>query len=54
MMGAMGWPATLLLEGKHHQKHNCHDGNHHTIHHRCMNCLNEALCVEAFGLGHLG
>jgi hypothetical protein len=41
MMGAMGWLATLLPEEKHHQKQNFHDGNHHTIHHRCMNCLDK-------------
>jgi hypothetical protein len=54
MMGAMGYPVTLLLEEKHHQKQNYNDGNHHTIHHRCTNCPDEALCVEAFSLGHLG
>jgi hypothetical protein len=54
MMGATGYPAILMLEEKHHQKKNCHDENHHTIHHRCRNYVNEALYVEVCGLGHLG
>jgi hypothetical protein len=52
MMGAMGWPAILLIE-KYHQKQNFHDGNYHTNHHHCRNCLDEALFVEVFGPGHL-
>ena len=54
MMGAMGYPAVLLTEEKHHQKQNFHDENYHIIRHHCRNCLNEALCVEVVGLGHLG
>jgi hypothetical protein len=53
MMGAMRWPAILLIEEKHHQKQNFHDGNHLTTHHHHRNCPDEALCVEVFGPGHL-
>jgi hypothetical protein len=52
MMGVMGWPAILLPKEKHHRKQNCHDENNHTIHHHCVNSLDEAPCTGAFGLGH--
>jgi hypothetical protein len=53
MMGAMGQPAVLLIENKHHQKQNFQDENHHTTHYHRKNCPDEALYVEVFGPGHL-
>jgi hypothetical protein len=42
-----------LTEEKYHQKQNFHDDNLHTSRPRCKSPPDEALCVEAFGSGHL-
>jgi hypothetical protein len=41
-----------LIEEKHHQKQNFHDGNLHTSHPHCRNPPDGALYAEAFGSGH--
>jgi hypothetical protein len=42
-----------LIEEKHHQKQNFHDGNLHTSRPHCRSLPDEALCEEAFSSGHL-
>jgi hypothetical protein len=42
-----------LIEEKHHQKKNFHDGNVHTSRPHCRSLSDEALSAEAFGSSHL-
>jgi hypothetical protein len=53
-MVAMGQPATLLLEEKRHRKQSYHGKSHHTIHHRWLDFIDEALYVEAFVISRFG
>ena len=42
-----------MIEEKHYQKQNFHDGNLYTIHPRCRNPLGAAICAGAFDFAHL-
>jgi hypothetical protein len=50
--GGHGVACNFAAGEKHHQKQSYHGKSHHTIHHRWLDFLDEALCVEAFVLDH--